>query len=146
MHRCERRRLGDTLLLGAALVFAACSQEKLPAAPDELVVGITIYEHADFAGGSALLTTDVSDLADFKGPCEHTTSSGYGTSTYYDWNDCISSIKVAPGWQATVFVNAGFHQDWLDVTTDVPNLGQVRGYCDHDTWNDCVSSIRVRRQ
>ena len=43
-------------------------------------------------------------------------------------------------------VDFGFHEDWLDVTADVPDLGQVRGYCHNDTWNDCISSIRVRRQ
>jgi len=39
-----------------------------------------------------------------------------------------------------------FSEAGLDVTADVPDLGQVRGYCGHDTWNDCISSIRVRRQ
>ena len=142
-----RRWCSNTLVLGAAVVLsAACEAKKLPAAPDELATGIVIYEGSGFTGGSALLTTDVSDLRMQQGPCEHRTSTGYLSELYYDWNDCISSIKVAPGWQATVFVNADFHQDWLDVTADVPDLNQVRGYCDHDTWNDCITSIRVRRQ
>jgi hypothetical protein len=120
--------------------------KELPAAPTEVTTGITIYEHANFTGGSALLTTDVSNLADFKGPCEHTSSSGYDTTTSYDWNDCISSINVAPRWRATVYVNSGFHEDWFELTADAPDLALVRGYCGHDTWNDCITSIRVRPQ
>ena len=144
--RRPRFLLGHALVLGAAVVFAAGCQEELPTAPNGLVDGITVYNHAGFSGESAHLTADVSDLSDYKGPCQHTTSSGYSTSYYYDWNDCISSIKVAPGWQATVYVDSGFHEDWLDVVADISDLGQVRGYCHDDTWNDCISSIRVKRQ
>ena len=148
MPRLISRWLRQGLLVGTAAVFASSCQEELPTAPDDLLEGITVYEHAGFAGQSALLSGDADNLTAYKGPCEHYTSNGTagsGTSTY-DWNDCISSIKVAPGWRATVFVDFGFHKDWLDVTADVPDLGQVRGYCDKDTWNDCISSIRVRRQ
>jgi len=149
MLRCAPRLLGRSLLLITAALLAARCQDELPAAPDVLVEGITIYEHAGFSGGSALLTSDVDDLEMFKGPCEHVSYGGspyYSSSTSYDWNDCISSIKVAPGWRATVFVDAGFHEDWLDVTADVEDFAKVRGYCSGDTWNDCISSIRVRRQ
>jgi len=149
MVRPARRRvLSVAFLIGSALLWARC-QDELPSAPDALVEGITIYEHANYGGGSALLTSDVGDLTGYKGPCEHTSGGSYpyGTSTTtYDWNDCISSIKVAPGWRATVFVDTGFHEDWLDVTADIPDLGRVRGYCREDTWNDCISSIRVRGQ
>jgi hypothetical protein len=148
MPRVISRRLRQGLLLGAAVVFASSCQEELPTAPDDLAEGITVYEHAGFTGGSAHLTSDADNLSGYKGPCEHYSSSGspYAGTYTYDWNDCISSIKVAPGWRATVYVDFGFHEDWLDVTADVPDLGQVRGYCDNDTWNDCISSIRVRRQ
>ena len=148
MPRITCRRLRRALALGAALTIASACQDELPAAPDQLADGIVIYEHAGFGGGSAHLASDVDDLSGFKGPCEHYSSGGpgYPASYSYDWNDCISSIKVSPGWRATVFVDFGFHEDWLDVTADVTDLGQVRGYCDDDTWNDCISSIRVRRQ
>jgi hypothetical protein len=133
--------------LAAVAALAAACQDKLPAAPDQLTTGIVIYEHANYAGGSAHIDRDVSDLQDYKGPCKHESGCpGEYCSTTYDWNDCISSIKVAPGWRATVFVDTGFHHDWLDVTADVPDFGQVRGYCHDDTWNDCISSIRVRQQ
>jgi hypothetical protein len=37
----------------------------------------------------------VTDLKDFRGPCLHMIE-GYGDSesTFDDWNDCISSIRV----------------------------------------------------
>ena len=148
MRRCARWWPGHALLLVAAVAFASACQDELPAAPDDLAEGVIVYEHASFAGDSAHLTGDVSSLSGYKGPCAHYSSSGtgYSGSYTYDWNDCISSIKVAPGWRATVYVDFGFHEDWLDVTADVPDLGQVRGYCDNDTWNDCISSVRVRRQ
>jgi len=134
--------------LAAVAVLAAGCQDKLPAAPGELATGIVIYEHANYGGGSAHIDRDLSDLQDYQGPCKHESCGGpYNTcSATYDWNDCISSIKVAPGWRATVYVDTGFHQDWLDVTADVADFGQVRGYCHDDTWNDCISSIRVRQQ
>jgi hypothetical protein len=147
LHRAPRRFGRSILLITAALLAARC-QDELPAAPDVLVEGVTIYEHAGFSGDSALLTADVEDLRDFKGPCEHASYGGYySTTTYtYDWNDCLSSIKVAPGWRATVFLDPGFHDDSLDVTADVEDFSKVRGPCSRSTWNDCISAIRVRRQ
>jgi hypothetical protein len=61
-----------------------------------LTQGTIIYEHAGFAGQSALLTGDADNLTAYKGPCEHYTSSGdpYSGTYTYDWNDCISSIRV----------------------------------------------------
>lgn len=148
MPRITCRRLPRGLALGAALAIASACQDELPAAPDQLADGIIIYEHAGFGGASAHLTRDADNLSGYKGPCEHSQSNypNPGNTYTYDWNDCISSIKVAPGWRATVYIDTGFHEDWLDVTADVPDFGQVRGYCDHDAWNDCISSIRVRRQ
>jgi len=148
MPRVIGRWLRRGLLVGSAVVIASACETELPTGPDQLTDGIIIYEHAGFAGESAHLTGDVDDLSYYTGPCYHYSAggAGYSSSSTYDWNDCVSSIKVAPGWRATVYVDAGFHEDWLDVTADLPDLAQVRGYCGHDTWNDCISSIRVRRQ
>lgn len=144
MRTVNRMRLA--VALAAAIVIAVGCQETLPSAPDTVVEGITIYEHANYSGDSALLKGDVSDLKEYKGPCEHLDWGNTSSTYYYDWNDCISSIKVAPGWRATIFVDTGFHDDWLELTADVPDLALVRGSCTHDTWNDCISSIRVRQQ
>lgn len=129
-------------LLGLAVI--AC-QQKLPTAPSDLTNGIAIYQHANFLGDSSQVANDISDLDDFRGPCEHERSDTYGTTTYRDWNDCMSSIRAAPGWRATVYRDPNFRGESLEVIQDVPNLQLVPGTCSHDGLNDCISSIRVRR-
>ena len=133
----------------ASLAVAGC-QKSLPSAPSELVTGITIYEDANYRGRSALLTRDARDLEDFSGPCEHSelvsTANGSTTRYVYDWNDCISSIRVAPGWRAVVYRDDNFDGDSLVLTSDTPNLQLVPGRCDHDGMNDCITSIRVGPQ
>jgi hypothetical protein len=69
--------------------------------------------------------------------------SNGSTSTFYDWNDCISSIRLAPGWGATVYRDTDYEGDSLAVTGDLPNLQLVAGRCNHDGMNDCISSIRL---
>ena len=133
--------------LALALLSAPGCEKSLPAAPSELATGITVYEHADFQGESAHITADTSDLSDFRGPCEHSDTDSNGvTSTSHDWNDCISSVRVAPGWRATIYRGTGYRDDALDISADVPNLQLVRGDCPHDGLNDCVSSVRVARR
>ena len=139
------RRIGLAAALAAALALVVSCKGRLPTGAAELTGGINIYEHADFAGQSAHLTKDASDLADYKGPCEHYSYSTYGSSTYYDWDDCISSIKVTPGWRATIYRDSGFDGEALYVTSDAPNLQLVRGTCDAGGLNDCISSIRVEQ-
>ncbi len=134
----------------ALSLLTACRQA-LPMAPSDLTTGITIYEHANFQGESAHVTRDISDLRDVRGPCEHerTTTLPNGDisfTTVRNWNDCISSIGVAPGWRATVYRGTGFDGQSLDVTGDVANLQLVQGTCSHDGLNDCISSIRPRQQ
>jgi hypothetical protein len=136
-------RYAGLLLLMLALV--SC-QEALPAAPSDVTSGLTVYEHADYEGESALLTRSISDLRDFKGPCEHPGSSvpTYSPPTY-DWSDCISSVRIAPGWRAVLYKDTGYRGPSHEVTADVPNLQLVPGDCSHRGLNDCVSSIRIDR-
>ena len=113
-------------------------------APSGLEQGISIYEDANYLGTSALITTDIRDLKDFDGPCEHTECDSMGGSTtYHDWNDCTSSIRVAPGWRAIVFRDDDFSGQQLEVTADAPNLLLVAGSCNHDGLNDCITSIKL---
>jgi hypothetical protein len=88
-----QRLLPAVLLLALAALSLARCQKELPAAPDALVEGITVYEHANYTAASALLTGDASDLTTFKGPCKHETTDllNRTSSTRYD---CISSIRV----------------------------------------------------
>ena len=84
---------------------------------------------------------------DFQGPCVHETYSGStGDTTVRNWGDCISSIRVAPGWHATIYRDDSFKGQSVETTSDLPNLQLVAGSCDKDGLNDCISSIRVRRQ
>ena len=134
------------IVVGLVLAVSFGCQESLPTAPSELVTGIVVYEHANFLGASAHITEDISDLSNFKGPCTESDSSGGAGSTHDVWNDCISSVRVAPGWSATLYRDPGYRDDSISTTEDVPNLQLVGHDCSARGLNDCVSSIRVRRQ
>jgi hypothetical protein len=130
-------------LLVLTSLLVSC-QDSLPTAPSDVTAGLTLYEHANYEGESALVTRSIADLADFKGPCEHPGPPGptYSPPTY-DWSDCISSVRIAPGWRAVLYKDTNYRGRSLEVLADVPNLQLVPGDCSHDGLNDCVSSIRI---
>lgn len=135
------------IVASLALLTACATQDMLPTAPSDLTAGIVVYQHADYLGASAHITQDVTHLKDFKGPCLRTESDSSGTTstTIELWDDCISSVRVAPGWQALLYRDDDFDGDLLRVTQDVPNLTLARGDCDKGGFNDCVTSIRLIR-
>ena len=136
------RASGLVIAIALAALSQGCSPEELPMAPTPFNAGIILYEHANFLGNSAHLTADVPDLRDFRGPCFR----GDDASSR-NWNDCISSVRVAPGWRATLFRGSDYHDDALEITQDVANLQLVRVHdCDEGGLNDCVTSVRVRQQ
>ena len=136
------RASGLFVAIALATLAHGCSPEELPMAPTALTSGVILYEHANFLGNSAHLTADVSDLREFRGPCIH----GDDASSR-DWNDCVSSVRVAPGWRATLYRGTNYGDDALEITQDVANLQLVRQHdCVEGGLNDCVSSVRVRRQ
>ncbi len=136
------RASGLAAAIALAAVFYGCSPAELPMAPSALTTGVILYEHANFLGNSAHLTEDMRDLRDFRGPC--ITSGEDGDSR--DWNDCVSSVRVAPGWRATLYRGANFRDDALEITADVANLQLVREHdCDEGGLNDCITSVRVRQ-
>jgi hypothetical protein len=63
----------------------------------------------------------------------------YGT-TDYSWDDCISSVRVAPGWSATLYRDPDYDDDHVTVTSDVPDFTAFPHDCPEDGLNDCVSS------
>jgi len=131
------------LAISVAAFAHGCSEPELPMAPSDFSTGIILYEHANFLGNSAHVSSDIDDLRDFRGPCVHEGEDG----TDRDWNDCISSVRVAPGWRATLYRDPNYRDDSLDITEDAPNLQLVRQHdCPKDGLNDCVSSVRVSRQ
>jgi hypothetical protein len=136
------RLIAIACLAGYLLIAPGCGAVGLPTEPTPLATGVVLYEHANFGGSSAHVTVDISNLSKYTGPCEHDD----GESVSRDWNDCVSSVKVAPGWRATIYRDTGFRDDFLEVTADVPNLQLVMGDCPRQGLNDCVSSVRVRQE
>ena len=139
-------RIMTATFMSALLLLGGC-QDKLPTAPSELTMGVVIYEQANFLGTSAHVTTDITDLEDVRGPCHVFESDGSGGTTVKDtWDDCVSSIRVAPGWRATLFEDPDYEGWAADVGEEhVANYQLVRGPCSRDTFNDCASSLRVFR-
>src|SRR5690349_6173378 len=97
------RTFGLIAVLALAAFTPGCTATELPMAPSALTAGIILYEHANFLGNSAHLTGEVPDLRDFSGPC----IKGSDASSR-DWNDCVSSVRVAPGWRATLYRGAKY--------------------------------------
>ena len=123
-----------------ALTVVACSDSDFEIlGPTPLDEGIIIYIHADFAGPSQAMNLDVRDLTRVEGPCSE---GGEGETP--SWRECVSSVRVLPGWSATLFEDEDFQGRSLTITADTPNLRDVAGPCD-DSFNDCVRSIRVNR-
>ena len=123
------------------LLLAGCSDSDLtiigPTPPGE---GIVIFLHADFVGASQAINVDVRDLTRVQGPC----SSG-NEGEVPSWGKCVSSVRVLPGWSATLYRDDDFKGRSVTLTADTPNLRTLPGPC-NDTFNDCVTSIRVTRQ
>jgi peptidase inhibitor family I36 len=129
--------------LALAVALAHACRDTLPAAPSELTAGIVIYEDANFLGKSALITADIRNLRDIDGPCR----KDDGDSVTNSWDDCASSVRVAPGWRATLYEDPDFRGWAADVGEEnVSNYQLVRGPCARQAFNDCASSIRVFRK
>ena len=128
----------------ALLLLSGCDgYPSFPTAPSELTSGIALYQHADYAGESAVITEDQKNLKEVLGPCGD--QSDENASGEVGWSDCLSSVRIAPGWRAILYRDDGFKGEQLDVTADVPNLTQKPGTCSKGGLNDCVTSIRVFR-
>jgi hypothetical protein len=120
-----------------ALLIPACGTA--PLGPTPLDEGIVVDIHSGFRGTSQQVGADVTDLTKAEGPCAIDENGGGGS-----WNDCISSIRVLPGWTARIYGDKNFRGAVLDVTSDIPDLSEIDGDCS-GSYNDCISSIRVMR-
>ena len=117
----------------------------LPTGPSTLTTGAVIYLDANFQGASAHVTRDISNLGNVSGgprACGYRSESN--DDSYYTWDDCISSIRLAPGWRVTLYEHPNFRGTSLELTEHAANLQLEKGPCADDDWNDCASSIRVR--
>ena len=124
----------------SSMLFPGCGSDLVTLGPTEPDQGIVIYIDANFAGSSQAVDVDVTDLANTKGPC-----SRGGEGEKPTWRGCVSSVRVFPGWTATLYRDEDFRGRSVTITADTPNLDAIPGPCD-GTFNDCVSSIRVVRQ
>jgi hypothetical protein len=118
-----------------ALLIPGCGSIQ-PLGPTPLDQGIVVFIHSGFRGTSQQVGADVPDLTRVEGPCA-TDDGGKGS-----WNDCISSIRVLPGWSARLYGDKNFRGAVLEVTADIADLSAIRGTCS-GSYDDCVSSIRV---
>ena len=103
--------------------------------------GITVYRLSDFRGDAQAFERDVTNLALVVGPCGEIVLTGFTESG--DWQNCIESIRVSPGWSVTVYSENGFRGASRTFSSDVPNVSLVSGPC-NGTWQACISSFRVR--
>ena len=127
------------VVLIISLVLAGCGSSLTilgPTPPDQ---GIVIFVHADYAGSSQALNVDVHDLTKTQGPC----SSG-AEGEEPTWTKCVSSVRVFPGWSATLYRDEDFKGASITLNADTPNLRNLSGPCD-GSFNDCVRSIRLTR-
>ena len=126
-------------LLVLAVLIPGCSDPLEILGPTPAGEGITIYLHADYAGPSQAINHDVSDLERVEGPCTHGAEGEVPT-----WGDCMSSVRVEPGWSVTLYRDDDFKGRSVTLTADMPSLTLLPGPCD-GSFNDCVSSIRVTK-
>jgi hypothetical protein len=118
------------------VAIAACGGGPQPLGPTQLDQGVVVFMNSGFRGTSQQVGADVPDLGKAEGPCS---ADEGGTGS---WNDCISSIRVLPGWSARVYGDKNFRGAVLEVTADVADLSSLRGDCS-GSYDDCISSIRV---
>jgi hypothetical protein len=117
-----------------AAFFVGCGS---PTTPSEKA--LTVFVDRDYGGSWHDVTGDISNLNKELGPCNGSTySSG-------NWDDCVSSIRLSPGWVATGYRDRNFSGPTFEITQDIPNLRDIEGPCDHG-FDDCLSSIRVSRR
>ena len=120
-----------------------------PTAPAP-IRGVTIYQHPNFGGDHYAFNSATSfpNFSFLVGPCG---SGGDPFSPVFSpvsrntWHRCVSSVKVAEGWSATVFERDDFAGQELSITSDIRDLDDIPGPCGGD-WDDCIASIRVSQQ
>lgn len=120
--------------IGLALAAAGCGDN--PEGPSQ---GVTVWEHPNFDGTGRTFDGNAFDLDDIRGPCVGFVDD----PNQGDWDDCISSIQVPPGWEVTIFEHDEYEGESLTLTEDVRDLDDIRGPCGND-WDDCISSMQVR--
>lgn len=141
----RRSEMNFTATFLALMVLAGCGSAPTEPTPAQ---GVTIFARTSYDGPSQLLLEDVVDLKRLRdGPQPDGDECAPKLLGPEQWTDCVSSIRVAAGWQATVYAHDSFRGDSLIVTSDIPDLRQIMSQgCPLSGWDDCISSMRVNRQ
>jgi hypothetical protein len=121
-------------------LLTACESDMVVLGPTPPDQGIVIFIHSDFVGSSQAIDVDVRDLDRTEGPC----SSG-AEGEVPSWSECVSSVRVFPGWSAIIYEDEDFRGRSFTLSADMANLRAVPGPCD-GSFNDCIRSIRVMKQ
>lgn len=109
--------------------------------------GVTVFARADYRGAHRTFLGDVEDLEVLGGDLPDEKDCCWGLFCGRSgWTDCVSSIRIADGWQAVMYEHDTFRGDSLTVTTfDIPDLGRILMSTGGSTWSNTISSIRARR-
>jgi peptidase inhibitor family I36 len=135
------RALSGCVVVVLSLCMAGCEDTSwIILGPTPTDQGIVIFIHADYTGSSQAMNVDVRDLTRAQGPC-----SGGAEGEVPSWKDCVSSVRVLPGWTATLYDEKDYKGRSVTITSDAPDLRNLPGPCDGN-FNDCALSIRVAKQ
>lgn len=133
--RLPRSSTGSRFLAVVLLVLAGISCDRRTG-PSE---GVTLYEHPNFEGDARTFDGSFNDLDFVEGPCRGFLDPSDQPG---DWEGCVSSVRITPGWEATLYEHDDYEGDSLVVTSDIRDLDDFRG-CGGD-WDNCTSSLQVR--
>ena len=141
----RRREMNFAAPLLALTVLAGCGSDPVGLAPIE---GVTVFARVDYEGPRRTFLEDVMDFKLVRDNPQPDEDECYDKVFGQEqWTDCISSIRVAAGWQAIVYVHDTFRGDTLIVTSDIPDLRGIQAPdCQTMSWDNCISSMRVMRR
>ena len=98
------RQMAPKVFLSLVCVLMGSCRKNLPVGPSDVTAGIVIYEFNNYQGESAHVTQDISDLDDVRGPCTRLSNDVWVDT----WDDCISSARIAPGWEVQLYEHPNF--------------------------------------
>ena len=132
------------LATGSWTLLVGC--EESPTAPSDPTIGIYVYTDANFQGFSEQFISDRKEIRVLESGSDECGITTDFDDWYYGWDDCISAVRVMPGWSATLYEHPDFKGRSLELLADAPNLQLMMGPCRRNDWNDCTSSIRIRKR
>jgi hypothetical protein len=102
-------------VLAMALILCACGGDPAAPTPADTGDGITIFADPRFRGLSTIVLADIDDLDDLVGGCSHGTAVTFD----FDFDDCISSIRIPAGRKLTAYEDPHYRGASVTFTSDV---------------------------